>query len=56
MNAAHLLLGRPWQFNRKTMHDGFRNRYTMEKYGKIYTLAPLSSRQVCVDQLKFKKA
>lgn len=55
MNATHLLLGRPWQFNRKTKHDGFRNRYTVEKYEKIYTLAPLSPRQVYVDQLKFKK-
>lgn len=27
----------------------------MEKYGKIYTLAPLSPRQVYADQLKFKK-
>ena len=42
--ATHLFLGRPWQFERKAKHDGFRNRYTVEKDGKIYTLALLSPR------------
>lgn len=25
MDACHLLLGRPWQFDKKTMHDGHKN-------------------------------
>ncbi|KAF7838912.1 hypothetical protein G2W53_007394 [Senna tora] len=25
MQASHLLLGRPWQFDRRTTHDGFKN-------------------------------
>jgi hypothetical protein len=39
MHATHLLLGRPWQFDRKAKHDGFKNRYSLEKDGKIYTFA-----------------
>ena len=27
MQAGHLLLGRPWQFDRKVQHDGFTNKY-----------------------------
>jgi hypothetical protein len=42
MHASHLLLGRPWQFDRKAIHDGFRNRFTIVKDGKTITLAPLS--------------
>ena len=26
MQAGHLLLGRPWQFDRKVRHDGFTNK------------------------------
>ncbi|EOA23315.1 hypothetical protein CARUB_v10019144mg, partial [Capsella rubella] len=25
MDACHLLLGRPWQYDRRIMHDGFAN-------------------------------
>ena len=27
MQVGHLLLGRPWQFDRKVKHDGFTNKY-----------------------------
>jgi hypothetical protein len=49
MHPTHLFVGRPWQFDRKVKLDGFKNRYIMEKDGKIYTLAPLSPRQVYKD-------
>jgi hypothetical protein len=55
MDATHMLLGRPWQFDRKAKHDGFKNRYSLEKDGRIYTLAPLSPKQVYEDQLQLKK-
>jgi hypothetical protein len=30
MQASHILLGRPpWQYDRKTIHDGVKNRYTI---------------------------
>ncbi|KAL3566434.1 hypothetical protein D5086_031849 [Populus alba] len=55
MHASHLLLGRPWQFDRKAIHDGFRNRFTIVKDGKTITLVPLSPKQVYDDQIKLKK-
>ncbi|XP_071704897.1 uncharacterized protein [Rutidosis leptorrhynchoides] len=45
MDACHLLLGRPWQFDRKTRHDGFRNTYSFIKDGVSITLAPLDTRK-----------
>ena len=55
MHATYLLLGGPWQFDKKAKYDGFKNKYTMEKDGKIYTLALLSPRKMYEDQLKLKK-
>ena len=54
MHANHLLLGRPWQFDRKSIHDGFRNRFIIVKDGKTITLVPLSPK-VYDDQMKLKK-
>jgi ferredoxin len=34
MQASHILLGRPWQYHRKAIHDGVKNRYTIVKDGK----------------------
>ncbi|GKA46474.1 reverse transcriptase domain-containing protein [Tanacetum coccineum] len=45
MDAAHILLGRPWQFDRKTKHDGFQNTYSFKKDGVDITLVPFDSRQ-----------
>nr|GEX25368.1 hypothetical protein [Tanacetum cinerariifolium] len=28
MDAAHLLLGRPWQYERRVIHDGYKNTYS----------------------------
>ncbi|GKV18389.1 hypothetical protein SLEP1_g28784 [Rubroshorea leprosula] len=55
MRARHLLLGRPWQYDRRVTHDGFKNRYSFVMEGKTITLAPLSPRQVYEDQLRVKK-
>ncbi|KAI3425504.1 PUA domain-containing protein [Psidium guajava] len=45
MDACHILLGRPWQFDRKTQHDGFRNTYTFKKDGRTITLGPTDLRK-----------
>ncbi|KAF7832765.1 hypothetical protein G2W53_015098 [Senna tora] len=45
MQASHLLLGRPWQFDRRTTHDGFKNRYSFSKDGRSFTLVPLPPQQ-----------
>nr|XP_012466476.1 unnamed protein product [Gossypium raimondii] len=34
MHARHLLLGRPWQFDRRVIYDGYTNRYTFKHRGK----------------------
>ncbi|XP_052877270.1 uncharacterized protein LOC128283892 [Gossypium arboreum] len=54
MHAGHLLLGRPWQFDRRVMHDGYTNRYSFKYLGKNVTLAPLTPKQVYEDQQKLK--
>ena len=40
MDACHVLLGRPWQYDRKVMHDGFKNTHTFVLNKKKITLAP----------------
>jgi hypothetical protein len=54
MHPSHILLGRPWQYDRRVIHDGFRNRYNFVKNGKIVKLAPLTLKQNYEDQLKMK--
>ncbi|KAL4278728.1 hypothetical protein GQ457_03G017550 [Hibiscus cannabinus] len=54
MDATHLLLRRPWQYNKKAMHDGFTNRYSFMHAGKKITLAPLTPSQVHEDQIHLK--
>nr|XP_028965045.1 uncharacterized protein LOC114827423 [Malus domestica] len=41
MDACHLLLGRPWQYDRKVLHDGFKNIYSFEKDGVKIVLSPM---------------
>ncbi|GKC90175.1 hypothetical protein Tco_1150824, partial [Tanacetum coccineum] len=38
-------LRHPWQFDRKTKHDGFQNTYSFKKDGVNITLVPFDSRQ-----------
>uniref|UniRef100_A0A2N9IPQ0 CCHC-type domain-containing protein n=1 Tax=Fagus sylvatica TaxID=28930 RepID=A0A2N9IPQ0_FAGSY len=54
MHAGHILLGRPWQYDRRAIHDGFKNMYSFVKEGKTIKLAPLTPSQVYEDQLKLK--
>ena len=46
MDVCHILLGRPWQYDRKSVHDGRKNTYYLEKYGKRHTLSPLEDEAV----------
>jgi hypothetical protein len=54
MHASHILLGRPWQYDRRAIHDGFKNMYSFVEEGKTIKLAPLTPSQVYEDQLKLK--
>ena len=55
MNAGHILLGRPWQFDRHVTHDGYTNRYSFVLNKRPITLVPLTPRQVYEDQVRLKK-
>src|SRR2546425_11409797 len=52
MQAGHLLLGRPWQYDRKVMHNGYSNRYSFTYKGRNVILAPLSPQEVYEEQKK----
>ncbi|XP_051127619.1 uncharacterized protein LOC127249069 [Andrographis paniculata] len=51
MQACHVLLGRPWQFDSKAHHDGYLNRYSFEFGSRKICLKPLSPMDVHEDQL-----
>ncbi|XP_062100497.1 uncharacterized protein LOC133806406, partial [Humulus lupulus] len=55
MQAGHLLLGRPWQFDRRVQHDGFTNKYSFTFRQRTITLAPLTPKQVYEDQVRLQK-
>jgi len=46
MDACHLLLRRPWQFDKNAIHNGRSNTYTFKLKGRSYTLTPLLPSQV----------
>jgi hypothetical protein len=46
MDVCHLLLGRPWQYDRNVIHDGRRNTYTLEKNGRMHMLLPIKDKKV----------
>ncbi|KAH6835927.1 D111/G-patch domain-containing protein [Perilla frutescens var. hirtella] len=50
MEASHILLGRPWQFDRKAIHDGFANTYTVTRDERTTRLWPLTPKDVNEDQ------
>ena len=41
MDVCHVLLGRPWKFDRKVIHDGNRNYYKFKMGGIHNTISPL---------------
>ncbi|XP_019098106.1 PREDICTED: uncharacterized protein LOC109131522 [Camelina sativa] len=40
MDACHILLGRPWQYDRRTTHDGFANTHSFTYEDRRITLIP----------------
>ncbi|XP_013624018.1 PREDICTED: uncharacterized protein LOC106329985 [Brassica oleracea var. oleracea] len=40
MDACHLLLGRPWEYDRCVLHDGFLNTYSFQFINKKFVLKP----------------
>jgi hypothetical protein len=42
MTVCHLLLGRPWQYDRDVHHNGRANTYNLNWHGKDITLQPMT--------------
>ena len=42
MDACHVLLGMPWNYDRRVMNDERKNTYQFEKHGKKFKLQPLN--------------
>ena len=53
--ASHILLGRPWKFDKRANHDGFKNRFSFMKDKKLLTLVALTPKQVYEDQVRLKQ-
>jgi hypothetical protein len=46
MDVCHILLGRPWQFDRNVIHDGRKNTYTLESNGRTHMLLLIEEKKV----------
>jgi hypothetical protein len=46
MDVCHILLGRPWQYDRNVVHDGRKNTYTLEKNCRTRMLLPIEDKKV----------
>jgi hypothetical protein len=46
MDVCHLLLGRPWKYDKNVIHDGRMNTYTLEKNGRTHMLLPIKNKEV----------
>jgi hypothetical protein len=46
MDVCHLLLGRPWKYDRNVVHDGRKNTYTLEMIGRTHMLLSIKDKEV----------
>jgi hypothetical protein len=46
MDVFHVLLERPWKYDRNVIHDGRKNTYTLEKNGCKHMLLPIEDKGV----------
>ena len=54
MSACHIFLGRPWQHDTHSIHNGFTNIYTIRHEGKLKDLIPLPPHRVRLTPTKEK--
>ena len=52
MTVCHMLLGRPWQYDKKAIHDGLSNTYTFKVNDKKFELRPMTPSQIIADNAK----
>nr|GEX72059.1 reverse transcriptase domain-containing protein [Tanacetum cinerariifolium] len=55
MDACYILLGRPWLYDRRVKHDGYRNTYTFKKDGVSIMLPPLNPKDAPPDRVLISK-
>ena len=46
MSACHLLLGRPWEYDRRVQYDGYHNTYSFMKDRHKICLRPLHLKEL----------
>jgi len=54
MDACHILLGRPWQFDKKITCNGLTNEKNFTHQSKRFALFPLTPSRVVEDQAQMK--
>ena len=52
MTVCHMLLGRPWQFDKGALHDGRTNIFSFKSNEKTYVLRPMTPSQIIADNAK----
>lgn len=55
MQEGHMLLGRPGKFDRKFVHDGYKNTYSLVQTEKKITLRPLTPKKAHENQIHIKE-
>ena len=55
IQAAHILLGQPWQYDRKVKHDSFTNKYSFMHNNRNTMLVPLAPMLVYKEQMKMQQ-
>ncbi|XP_038978204.1 uncharacterized protein LOC120108619 [Phoenix dactylifera] len=55
MHASHILLGRPWKFDRKVTHNGYKNHYSFMMNNRTVVLTPLKPLQAYEDQIRIAR-
>ena len=55
MEACHILFGRPWQFDKKSMNNGLTNEINFTHKENKFILNPLPHSQVVRDQVQMKQ-
>ena len=55
MESCHILVGRPWQFDKHAIHDGFVNSFSFDHVGRKVTLVSMSPKEIIEDQKKLRE-
>ena len=55
METSHILLGRPWQYDKRTIHDCFLNKFTFLHQDRKVVLSPMTPEQVAADKQRLRE-